>query len=591
MVEHLIRICACVIWLLLLGLQNIGFWEFLRRKTNTDMVFLPGIAAVIQISLLFLAGILNLLPQTTALIWAFGLGFFFYAWWKDRNLSFLRNFLSFPCLYLLLFSILFLLFLPGKELLHIDNFSHWGLIAKTILQKNRFPNFLEEGYILFQEYPLGSAIYLYYCMHFSGAITSEWRMMFCQGYLYLAFLLPIFRKNGKNSLLVFVLMVLFTNFSLVFFDSITDLLVDRLLVLAGMCMLCYVAEYCGAGKLSVSSFLITASFLVANLQIKNSSIFFVAIACLLILWEGRGDKQWAKRLCLIGIPVFAFVLWNRHCKLVYTAPDLTLHAMNFANYAAGISEKSPGQILAITKELVYFVLINKGTWIIAITALLAGVFVFQVRRAEFPSYCKQVLFAACCLLVYILGLLGMYIFSMPSVEADYLAEIARYYGSAVFAALYWFCYWYSAILDKLSVARGHKMEIALTLCILAFFPILQIAFGCKGVFLANVSEYDYVDRGPFDRALAVMGEDSNQEDYAVIYQDRDLTDYYFRLMRYLRPNSNVQFVSSDMPIQDQGVDAQYVIVLDWDTDYVQQWVQECEYVRLGDSLMRRAAQP
>jgi len=44
----------------------------------------------------------------------------------------------------------FFFFLFGKKLLEYDNFSHWGLIVKILLQKNRFPNFMEENYLMFR---------------------------------------------------------------------------------------------------------------------------------------------------------------------------------------------------------------------------------------------------------------------------------------------------------------------------------------------------------------------------------------------------------------------------------------------------------
>lgn len=575
----------CIIWLLLLGLQNLGFWEFLRRKTDTQAVFLPGATAVIQISLLFFAGILNLLPQATALLWAFGIGFFFYCWWKDKGLSFLRNYVSFPYLYLFLFSVIFLVFLHGKKLVHYDNFSHWGLIVKVLLEKNRFPNFLEENYIIFQEYPLGSAVYLYYCMHFSGTISSEWKMMFCQAYLYLAFLMPIFRNGKKRSGLVFLLVVLFTNFALVVFTPIVDLLVDRLLALAGMCMLCYVAEHCRAGKLSVSVSLVTAAFLVANLQIKNSSIFFVIIACVLILWAGREDRKWAKRISLIGIAILAYLLWNQHCKLVYSAPELSKHAMNLSNYAVGTSKKSVEDMLAIAKELVYFIVKSKETWAMAISALLTGAFVACLDKKELPAYCKQLLFVLVCFLAYILGMLGMYVFSMPSGEALTLAGAPRYYMSAVFAVLYWECYCCSGILERVDFRS--KKGIALSAAILLFFPLVQYTCNYPGTFLTRTTpEYDYANRAPVDEALATVGEDYAQYDYTVICANR--MDYYGYMMRYLCPESCIRFISSEKPIDEQGIDTYYCIVLDWDSDYVRQWVQEGKYVRVGDWLMERA---
>lgn len=96
----------------------------------------------------------------------FGSFYIVYSCWKDRSAAFLRkhyftaeSFL--PLLYLILFSLIFFFFLFEKKLLEYDNFSHWGLIVKILFQKNRFPNFMEENYLMFQEYPLGSATYIY----------------------------------------------------------------------------------------------------------------------------------------------------------------------------------------------------------------------------------------------------------------------------------------------------------------------------------------------------------------------------------------------------------------------------------------------
>lgn len=148
-----------LLWLTLFALQNLGFWEFLRRKTNADFVFLPGITVVVQMSVLFVAGLLNVLPHVTVLLWVFGSFYIVYACWKDRSAAFLRkhyftaeSFLH--LLYHILFSLIFFSFLFGKKLLESDNFSHWGLIVKALLQKNRFPNFKEENYLMFQEYPI-----------------------------------------------------------------------------------------------------------------------------------------------------------------------------------------------------------------------------------------------------------------------------------------------------------------------------------------------------------------------------------------------------------------------------------------------------
>ena len=587
-------VCGGLLWLTLFALQNLGFWEFLRRKTNADFVFLPGITVVIQMSVLFAAGLLNVLPHVTVLLWLFGSLYIVYACWKDRSAAFLRkhyfsaeSFL--PLLYLVLFSLIFFFFLFGKKLLEYDNFSHWGLIVKVLLQKNRFPNFMEENYLMFQEYPVGSATYIYYCLHILGGVPLEGLLLFSQAYLYLAFLLPIFRNKGKNRILAFALVVFFTNLSLVFFEEgeLTSLLIDRLLVLAGMCMLCYVSEYCTAEKFSVSSFLIALCFLIANLQIKNSSVFFVAIACLLIILEARRDKKWEMRLSLVGIAALSYFLWNRHCLLVFTAPELSKHAMNLANYSAEFAEKSAADILLIAKNVIYFVVTCRETRLIVLSTLTVGILVFLSDRNQLVPFCKRALFVFGCLAAYILGMLGMYAFSMPLDESLQLASISRYYKTAVLAVLYWECCVCSAMLGTLTLGRVHRKEMAIGLVILVLLPALQVTFSYRGTFL-TYAPHDYLlgRRERVERAVAAVGEEYDRTDYTVISEE--VTSYYTLMVEYLCVGAKVDglWLPYAGPEEFHKIDTKYVVVVDWN-DQVKQWAQQSGYVQVEQSLLMR----
>lgn len=78
---------------------------------------------------------------------------------------------------------------------HYDNFSHWALVVKKIIETNRFPNGFDE-IITFKEYPLGSAIFIYFFTKFTN--TNESTQMLAQAYMMLVCIMPLFSNTKKQ---------------------------------------------------------------------------------------------------------------------------------------------------------------------------------------------------------------------------------------------------------------------------------------------------------------------------------------------------------------------------------------------------------
>ena len=72
--------------LLVFGVSNLGFWELIRRNSKIDKYFLPSLTIAIQVTVLFVAGLFNLLEEVTYLLYGVGLCGFVYWLYKDRNL-------------------------------------------------------------------------------------------------------------------------------------------------------------------------------------------------------------------------------------------------------------------------------------------------------------------------------------------------------------------------------------------------------------------------------------------------------------------------------------------------------------------------
>ena len=133
-------------------------------------------------------------------------------------------------IFFLVICVFFAFLLYGNKFLDYDNFSHWALVEKTLLSKNRFPNFMDSN-IMFQSYPPGSASYIYYVCKITG-IHSEWMQMYAQTTLMSGILISLFAFSNKwqNKLLMCVGSVILLAGN----TRLDSLLVDSLLAITAL---------------------------------------------------------------------------------------------------------------------------------------------------------------------------------------------------------------------------------------------------------------------------------------------------------------------------------------------------------------------
>lgn len=226
--------------LALFFISNLGLWEYFRRKSGMNIYFLPAFTICLQVTILFCAGILNCLEL--AVLPMFGAGILlavYYLYTDFKNV--VQAYCNMGYLFLAVSFCLLLLACRGRLFVWYDNFSHWALVVKNMHLTDRFPSF-EDTKIIFQEYPLGSASYIYY---FSKMVlNSESIQMAAQGFMMLSFILPVFKCVKKNLAAAGIYVLVFVNFIFCYNIAISDLLVDTLLPLQGMAMLFFVYSEC-----------------------------------------------------------------------------------------------------------------------------------------------------------------------------------------------------------------------------------------------------------------------------------------------------------------------------------------------------------
>ena len=298
------------------------------------MEFLPAAVFCGQICVLFLGGILNLLPLSVAVLFFGGL-FLAALSLKDRRMY--RDFLCPGYVFFAAAGLYFLLMMKGQVFNTYDNFSHWALIVKQMLMTDRFPTF-QDPIILFQAYPVGSSAFVYYVSKIISTV-SEGCQMFAQTLLTLSMILPLFscvrRKKAEGTLLIL-------GASLFFLSSNTvpsELLVDALLPLAGGFGFLLLERELEGEKQTVWLSILPAAAVIA---IKNSGIFFWALmaARLCVHWFRNRRTADRNAVCswaaLIAAPLSFLLLWNRHVNYVFSSASSTPHSMSLSSYLSNI---------------------------------------------------------------------------------------------------------------------------------------------------------------------------------------------------------------------------------------------------------------
>lgn len=448
---------------LLFALSVFGWLTLLHKKADIAVEFLPAAVFCGQICVLFLGGILNLLPLSVAVLFFGGL-FLAALSLKDRRMY--RDFLCPGYVFFAAAGLYFLLMMKGQVFNTYDNFSHWALIVKQMLMTDRFPTF-QDPIILFQAYPVGSSAFVYYVSKIISTV-SEGCQMFAQTLLTLSMILPLFscvrRKKAEGTLLIL-------GASLFFLSSNTvpsELLVDALLPLAGGFGFLLLERELEGEKQTVWLSILPAAAVIA---IKNSGIFFWALmaARLCVHWFRNRRTADRNAVCswaaLIAAPLSFLLLWNRHVNYVFSSASSTPHSMSLSSYLSNIQMKlADGSIAQIVHAFLQKLLGGRELFYLLIVLLLAAIAV-HVKKLPGRSFVKPILFILAAFTLYQAGNLCMYLFSMPEGEALVMSGYDRYYGSIIL-----FCYLYALyyILEWMELQK-HLPAIAVTLLLLCVF--------------------------------------------------------------------------------------------------------------------------
>ena len=427
-----------------------GWMRLLAKLLRVDFCFIP--AAVLSTAALavYFGGIFGLLYPAALAVYAGGIVLFCVGcicqYCKKKAFHWnLRLHLREICLGA--GTLCFLSLLPNAHFQHYDNFSHWGIVVKLMLSTDAFPT-ADTGMIDFLNYPLGTSSVLYYVCRFSS--RSEGSMLLAQGVLIFAFFYAIFGmiRHPKCFLLS---ALLGAGLSMLSFFNITiriNNLVDFLLPVVTLACWAVILRYSTQLEKMLPLLMLYQSFL---LIIKNTGAIYLAFTCCVFLLRVprafrrlpvsrhgkklRGWEIFLPTMCTLLLSGLSWAAWQYHCKTAF--PDVVnKFDTDLVEIGAAGTGKSPEELRTIltvfvqtvlditTRPTLGFVLLNLFG-----VACAAGIWV-RWHKPVRTMLVSQLLLNG-MVIVYYLGILGLYLYSMPSDEAVVLAGFDRYACSII----------------------------------------------------------------------------------------------------------------------------------------------------------------
>lgn len=546
-----------VVRFILLAVSMYGYLLFFSRKMRAEFAvgfLLSGIGSAV-----FIGGILHFLPGTALLVFLGGFACLGLSLYKRHPI---RETITLGTVFFLALCAFFLYLLPGSKFTSWDNFSHWALAAKSLLQNDRLPSAHDQVVILYQSYPLGTASFIYYICKVTGN-TSEWMQMFAQAMLLSGMVVCLFPlAEGlllKLATVLIAIMLLCSNMP--FFE----LLVDSLLPLVALSALAYCAYY--RDEMDAKAYYVIP-WLLFLIGIKNSGVLFVLIILAYLVLRLSPRRHPAKACVVILSPFALLALWMIHVKRAFPDGTTGRHAMFLNNILSGFHEKSWRNILRITYRFAKSMLSGSSRlWFIALFAFLLLFLTIRIVRDR--AALELAILGILSYVVHQICLLMVYLTTMSVGEGLLLSGLDRYCQTihAFVAGVFLLSVYLS--IPRLEFMRRWRWTavIAGGLCVamVHFLVLPRMSFYQK-------QRYAGCDRDRFEQMLERYHVDSNKSYLLLVEETNGSNVFAYYLIRYqLYPKSATYVFLNEVEGTDLNA-FDYIITLN-NSDAVKAYLQ------------------
>lgn len=569
-------------------LSTYGYRIYIERKFGYPSKLSLIVIFCANIIVLYIASLLGFLYGTAIAMFLIGIILFILNLFKHKNDSKIRLFsLDLARIWMIGYFLIFSIILLQSSLVHYDNFSHWALIVKYLITEASLPT-AATGIVSFTSYPIGSSLFVYYVSLIVG--YYEGVMLLGQFMLIMAALYSLFSviRDSSRALMVssmFLTIALFNYFNIAI--RMNNLLVDFLLPLLALAAISGI--YVLRRNFLLSS-VHTAILLAVLAIVKNSGLFFVLIVLVYYLYTSikNFNKEYSKIMYLLGIGstvVFSFltfILWDLHVENTFTE-EVSKHSVNIGSYQDIFAEKTN----EITTQIIHTFTSTVIDWhslstqgIIFVNVIFIGAYlIIRVGFKRKNSLIKMLFLTDAIVILYYIGILGMFLFSMPIEEALVLAGFERYASSMVIFSLGILSITLVQEMDSLlyeqTIAmRNHRSYKSIKTKKYYQYSSILLLFFSTGLILSEsngmmFSNKNYENEIPYlIKNITGDNQDLNNASYLIVSADKESIDSYYTqyVGKYYLYSNQVDaienFIISDEEFISTLSNYDYIVVID-----------------------------
>lgn len=512
-----------------LGASLLGLLLWTRRRTTLDPATVPVVVLSGAGLVVFVGGLLGHLEPAAWTVVGLGLLALLHELVRHLGASW-RTALHPVTLAVAALVGALVAYLHGLEFAHYDNFSHWALVVRVMLEQDAFPT-PAQPIIAFTSYPLGSASVAYAATRLLGG--QEWQSMLGQATLTVAALLPVAAFARRHRWLGLLVVPVLYAAVLAVTNQATTLLVDGLVAALAAAAILLTVRHRRRMRVALVPLAVVLAFLGV---VKASGLFFVVAVQLLALVltvvhapRPRRRPHWPitwRMLVALALPWLVYGAWTQHVKATFPDGGSSPHSLDASRLEAVGAEKTP----AVREQITHLVLDALRADVALRVTLVAGVVVLLLlwRRRLVGGRGALAALVAVGLgtAAYLAGVLATYLLSMKTSEALHLAGFDRYSGTGVLVLLLLVVAGVVALVDSL---RHLAVRLLGTLVVLGLVAGFVVRLGHP----QDLPRANLVSALRHNADKAVAGADVPAQGLVCLVQQETDASYRRFMVRYL----------------------------------------------------------
>ena len=264
--------------------------------------------------------------------------------------------------------------------------------------------------------------------------------------------------------------------------------------------------------------------------------------------------------------------------------------MTAENYKMIIGSKSLEEIKSISYAVLKFSAAWKDVWLFWFCLAVVGIISYSIVKSCRKAFNKLAIASVVIFVTYQIGMLFMYLFSMPGGEALELAGIGRYSKTILLALFYGIVLLDIKIFSQIQLKSRRDITILVMIWGSMFICQRNTMGQFATVFTYSLSsvEEKYLEGREWMEGLKNKFSIPSNDQYCFLVKKEDSADYLKFLGKYIFQSDNIMVIPEATKDTLNTIEnVRYILIHDNKNPAIQDWIEENYFGQVGCEVIIR----